>query len=103
MFRLVFAIIWTAVILGALLIGAGRDGFERAILGLMLAAGLLFVWHSWRDLRRRRSVRTEREGDATVYVWTEFDGTERRSDRDPRPDWDAADGDGGGGDGGGGD
>lgn len=53
--------------------------------------------------RRRSSLRTEDSGGGTVYTWTDIDGRQCRSDRDPRPDWDRADGggDGDGGDGGG--
>jgi hypothetical protein len=76
-------------------------GVERAILVFFPFFGLVAIYASWRDLRRRRSLRVEKDGDSTWYVWVEFDGSTRRSTRDPREDWDAegdGDGDGGGGD-----
>ena len=101
MFRLVFSTIWTGLPLAVLLSDTGLQDWERAVLVLFVGVGLLFIWLNWRSLRRLRSLRTEREGDVTVYVWTELDGTERRSTRDPREDWarqDADDSDGDGGD-----
>jgi hypothetical protein len=73
-----------------------RD-WERAAVVLLPVFGAFFMWASWRDLRRRRSLHTQVENGVTVYVWVEFDGSPCRSTRDPRPDWD---GDGDGGDGG---
>jgi hypothetical protein len=75
--------------------------FFALAVGVLLFVGAL---HQGRARRRRRgSLRRERGPDgAEVFVWIELDGSERRSTRDPRPDWDSAeggaDGDGGGGD-----
>ena len=102
MFPLIFSVLWT---LGcALLIFSNFDQLgplERPVAILFLLAGAFFVHTTWRQWRRRRSLRVETHGDSTWYVWVEFDGSTKRSTRDPREDWDS-DGDGGdGGDGGG--
>jgi hypothetical protein len=97
--RFVFGTLWTALTLALLLATYDQmRGWERAVLALFPAFGAFFMWGSWRDLRRRRSLRTNVENGITIYFWIELDGRERRSSRDPRPDWDAADGDGDGGD-----
>jgi hypothetical protein len=69
----------------------------------VIAAVAVAVLANRADRRRhRRRASLRRDGDA--YVWVEFDGSERRSSRDPRPGWDReerGDADGDGGDGGG--
>ncbi|MEM9756484.1 MAG: hypothetical protein AAF914_10850 [Pseudomonadota bacterium] len=101
MARLVISLIWTVVV-GALFFAAMQEAsrWERGILLLFLAFGLLAIWREYRALRRRQSLRIETENGTTVYVWIELNGTLCRSTEDPRPEWDAADGDGDG-DGGG--
>ena len=77
------------------------DDLQRALLILFTAFGGIFMLVRWREWRRRRSLRTEVENGATVYVWIDVDGRERRSGDDPRPGWDASsdgDGDSSGGD-----
>ena len=101
MYRLVFAVIWTTLtLLLALFATDGMEPWERKLIFLFPAFGLVFTVLSWMHWRRRSSLRTEVVGGATVYVWIDFCGRERRSETDPRPDWDAEDGDGDG-DGGG--
>jgi len=102
MFRLVFAVIWTAgTLMLALAVTAELKPWERALIYLFPAFGLMFTALSWLHWRRGQSLRTEVENGVTIYVWIDFKGQECRSDRDPRPDWDDADGDSDGGDGGG--
>jgi hypothetical protein len=103
MFRFAFVTLWTGLAL-ALTISVydESDDIQRAALVLFTAFGAVFMLVTWRQWRRRRSLRTEVVGGATVYVWIDVDGRERRSGDDPRPGWDASDGDGDG-DGGGGD
>lgn len=101
MFGLIFALFWTALTLFmAIRFVPDADGLERVVLLAFPAVGAILVWHQWRVWRRWSSVREVHETGGTVYVWTDLDGRPCRSDRDPRPDWEAADGDG---DGGGGD
>ncbi|MEM9247350.1 MAG: hypothetical protein AAGB05_01500 [Pseudomonadota bacterium] len=106
--RVIFSIIWIIVATGmsiGLYLQEGQAGLGR--IGTVLVAlfpffGVWILWDGVRRLRRRRSVRRVQEHGGEVYVWTEFDGSERRSHRDPRDAWDAADRDeDGGGDGGG--
>jgi hypothetical protein len=101
MFALIFSILWT--VLSTILILSGFDdlsGMERSLALLFPIFGLFAIYATWRDLRRRRSLRVEEDRDSTWYVWVDFDGSTRRSTRDPREDWDS-DSDGDGGDGGG--
>ena len=101
MFALLFSIFWTVG--STVLIVASFDqlaDWERAVAMLFPAVGLILVHASWLRWRRRRSLRVEHCDGATYYVWVEIDGSERRSTKDPRDDWDS---DGGDGDGGGGD
>jgi uncharacterized membrane protein len=101
MFRFAFVTLWTGLALAmTLAVQDEADAFQRAFLILFTGFGAVFMVVTWRQWRRRRSLRTEVEGGVTVYVWIDLDGRERRSTDDPRPDWDAADGDGDG-DGGG--
>ncbi|NKX44777.1 hypothetical protein [Roseicyclus persicicus] len=100
MYALIFAILWT-VVSTALILGTLSElaDWERALAILVPVFGLFAIRASWLALRRRRSLRVEQEGGLSVYVWIEMDGTERRSTRDPRDDWDGdGDGDGDGGD-----
>ncbi len=93
MYTLGFGIIWT--ILTAILVIAfsRQDDFQaqstlfKVIMTLMPFAGFLVIWDGYRKLKRFRSVRVE---DGT-FIWTELDGTERRSPTDPRPEWDRKD------------
>ncbi|MEL6207580.1 MAG: hypothetical protein AAFR47_20035 [Pseudomonadota bacterium] len=104
MFRLLFSIAWTALaLIGA--IAMARENWDNdwslagyAFVILFPLSGVVFIWDSLRHYRRRKSVRKIDEDGSEAYVWIEFDGTERRSRRDPREEWDAADGDGDGGD-----
>jgi hypothetical protein len=101
MYRLVFALIWTAgTLVLALVATGGMTTWERALIYLFPAFGLMFTALSWLHWRRGQSLRTEVENGVTIYVWIDFRGRECRSTEDPRPDWDDADGDGDG-DGGG--
>jgi cyanate permease len=99
MFRFAFVTFWTAMVLALTLsVQDEVEDWERAVLVMLPAFGALFMLVTWRQWRRRRSLRTEVENGATIYVWTDVDGRERRSGDDPRPGWDAsdeADGDGG--------
>jgi hypothetical protein len=101
MFKFAFMTLWTGLALGLTLsVYDESDPLQRAVLVLFTALGAAFMLVTWREWRRRRSLRTEVENGATVYVWIDVDGRARRSGDDPRPGWDASDGDG---DGGGGD
>jgi hypothetical protein len=101
MFALVFCILWT-VVSTALIVGNFDDlvGWDRPIALMFPLAGLVATYGTWLAWRRRRSLRVEERDGVTWYVWIEIDGSERRSTKDPRDDWDS-DGDGDGGDGGG--
>ena len=98
--QLIFALLWTAMALLLLFFGGIETlaPLERAIFMIFPITGIALTWASWRQLRRRRSLRVETVGGVSVYVWIEMDGTERRATKDPRDDWDS---DGDGGDGGG--
>jgi len=102
--QLIFAIVWTGIMIFIVAFGglSGTAPLERALFMLLPIFGVALIWHSWKRLRRWRSLRTETVGGVSVYVWIETDGSECRSTRDPRPDWEDDDGDGDG-DGGGGD
>ncbi len=99
MHTLVFSIIWTA--LAALFVlffdldpGPEYQKHEqigKVIFTAMPFVGLLFIWDSLRKLRRFRSVRCETIDAETFYVWTELNGSEKRSTVDPRIDWDKED------------
>ena len=98
MFALAFCILWT-VVGTALILGNFESlvGWERSVALMFPLAGLFATSMSWLVLRRRRSLKVEHRDGATWYVWIEFDGSERRSTKDPRDDWDSdGDGDGGG-------
>ncbi len=97
MFRFAFTTLWTALPLAMLLsVLDETDALQRAVFLVFIGFGAIFMLVTWRQWRRRRSLRTEVEGGVSVYVWIDLDGRERRSTADPRPDWDAADGDGDG-------
>lgn len=99
MYTLVFSIIWTA--LAALFVlffdfdlGPEYQTHEhigKVIFFTMPFFGLLFIWDSLRKLRRFRSVRCKMIDGETVYVWTELNGSEKRSAVDPRIEWDKED------------
>jgi uncharacterized membrane protein len=99
MFHFAFVTLWTGLALVATLaVHDEADNLQRTVLILFTGFGAVLILVTWRQWRRRSSLRTEVEGGVTVYVWVDLDGRERRSTDDPRPDWDAADGDGDGGD-----
>jgi len=97
MHTLVFSIIWTVLAaIGAWFITyqpdwQNQEAFVKILFTGMPFAGLLFIWDSLRKLRRSRSVRCETIGKETVYVWTELNGFEKRSNVDPRIEWDQED------------
>ena len=98
MYPLIFAILWTG--LSAVLILTTLDQlqpWERGVALLFPLFGLFAIQATWVRWRRRRSLRVEEEGGATVYLWVEIDGSPRRSTKDPREDWDSDGGDGDGG------
>ncbi|MBF9059861.1 hypothetical protein HKCCSP123_11780 [Rhodobacterales bacterium HKCCSP123] len=100
MFALIFSILWTVGSTALILVNFDDlVGWERGVVLLFPLAGLFATHSAWLARRRRRSLRVETRDGTTWYVWVELDGSERRSTRDPRDDWDS-DGDGGG-DGGG--
>ena len=101
MARLIFCILWTAFasLLAWLALQdakGGSFGFPAAFAVLFPALGLFGIVSSFRQLRRRRSLRMVPEGDVTIYVWIDLNGRECRSRDDPRPGWEDADGDGDG-------
>ncbi|WP_197919257.1 hypothetical protein [Thiosulfatihalobacter marinus] len=93
MYTLGFGIIWTLVAFACLIAFSRQDDFQaettlyKVLMTLMPFAGFLVIWDGWRKLRRFRSVREE-DG---MFVWTELDGSEQRSDIDPRIVWDKED------------
>lgn len=99
MYTLGFSIIWT--ILAALFVlffeydpgpeFQKHEQIGQVIFTAMPFMGLLFIWDSFRKLRRFRSVRCETIKGETVYVWTELNGSEKRSTVDPRIVWDKED------------
>ena len=97
--KLVFGIVWTALAaLFALNFDYGpgpeyerHEQIGKVIFTAMPFVGLLFIWDSYRKLRRFRSVRCERTDEGTVYVWTELNGSEGRSIVDPRIEWEKED------------
>jgi len=92
-YTLAFGIIWTTLTAVLVIAFSRQADFQaettlfKVLMTLMPFAGLLVIWDGWRKLRRFRSVREE---DGT-FIWTELDGTTRRSPEDPRPAWDAED------------
>jgi len=97
MYTLWFSIIWTVLAAVGVFFGwrnpefAHQPSFVQIFLSMMPLAGFLFIWHSLRKLRRFRNVRCEENAVKPVYIWTDLDGTERRSSKDPRPAWDEED------------
>lgn len=97
MHTFIFGVAWT-VIAAALAVAlrlqpewAQQTQFYRVIVTIMPFAGLLVVRDGMRRVRRYRSVRAEHLPSGPIFVWTDFDGTERRDETDPRPQWDAED------------
>jgi len=92
-----FSIIWTVLAaVGVFFFRKEPDFahqplFFQIIMTLLPLAGFLFIWVSLRKLRRFRSVRCEEDAGKPVYIWTDLDGTERRSPKDPRPAWNEED------------
>ena len=97
MYTLWFGIIWTALAFAGLVFFrvepeyAQHEWLVRMAMTLMPFAGFIVIWDGLRKLRRIRSVRREETPDGPVYVWTELDGSEKRSSEDPRPEWDKED------------
>ena len=89
----VFSILWTVCTAALVAAFLRQEGFDanpiwfNVAMFLMPFAGIPFIWDSHRKLRRFRSVRAE----GGVFVWTELDGSEQRSDIDPRIAWDRED------------
>lgn len=87
---LVFSIVWTAIATVFMIAFHFEPDFQQQgwlfqwAFRLMPLTGLLFVWDSWRKLRRFRSVRTK---DGAVFTWTGLDGSEQSSPTDPRSEW----------------
>lgn len=92
-----FGIIWTALAFTGLFFlrvepeYAQQELLFRTIVALMPFAGFIVIWDGLRKLRRFRSIRREETPDGPVNVWTELDGSEMRSSKDPRPEWDKED------------
>ena len=92
-----FSIIWTTLAAaGAIYLRQDPEFAQetllfKIIMTAMPLAGVVFIWDSLRKLRRFRSVRREEVSGNTEYVWTEIDGSEKRSTTDPRPAWDEED------------
>jgi hypothetical protein len=92
-----FSIIWTVLMTMGVFYFWREPDFARQplffqiIMTTLPLAGFLFMWDSLRKLRRFRSVRCEEDAGKPLYIWTEFDGSERRSSKDPRPAWDEED------------
>lgn len=90
---LIFSIVWT--LLAAVFVVAfhfqtdfqTESAVFKLVFRLMPLIGLIFIWDSWRKYRRFRSVRCEPSGNGEVFVWTELNGSQRRSETDPRPKW----------------
>lgn len=97
MYKLGFSIIWTVLaVLGAWFIAyepdwQDQEAFVKIIFTAMPFAGLLFIWDSLRKLRRFRNVRCKTIDGETVYVWTDLNGSKKRSTVDPRIAWDKDD------------
>ncbi|MEL6104184.1 MAG: hypothetical protein AAFV87_16965 [Pseudomonadota bacterium] len=97
MYTLVFSVLWTALMaIGVFFISSEveyqqQEQLFKVVFTLTPFAGLLFIWDSVRKLRRYRSVRFESLDNETVYIWTELNGTEKRSTVDPRVQWDIDD------------
>jgi hypothetical protein len=87
-----FTTVWTSLVLVLFLIGvySGADAIFSSILIAMVLFGAVFMRITWREWRRRESLRTKVEDGYVVYIWTE-DGREVRSRIDPRPGWDHPD------------
>lgn len=99
MYYFCFSIIWTILVALFVLFFEFDPGPEyqkheqigKVIFAAMPFVGLLFIWDSFRKLRRFRTVRCETIDGETVYVWTELNGSEKRSTVDPRIEWDKED------------
>jgi len=97
MYTLSFSIIWTVLAAVGVFffsrepVFALQPMFFQIFIIMMPLAGFLFIWDSLRKLRRFRSVRCQEDAGKPVCIWTDFDGSERRSSKDPRPAWDEED------------
>jgi len=97
MYTLWFGITWIALAFAGLYFFRLEPDYAqqgllfRVIMTLMPFAGFIAIAHGLRKLRRYRSVRQEQTSDGPVYVWTELNGSETRSTKDPRPEWDKED------------
>lgn len=92
-YTLGFGIIWTVLTAVLVIAFSRQDDFQaestlfKVIMTLMPFAGLLVIWDGWRKLRRFSGVRQE----GNMFVWTELDGSVKRSTVDPRIQWDIDD------------
>lgn len=97
MYSLIFSITWTVLAATGILLFARTPESESQSMIFQIVmiatpfAGFLFIWDSLRKLRRIRNVRRKQVAGKTMYIWTDPDGTERRSETDPRPAWDMED------------
>lgn len=99
MYTLGFSTIWTVLATLFVLFFDPDPGPEyqrheyigKVILTAMPFVGLLFICDSLRKLHRFRSVRCETIDGEAVYVWTELNGSKKRSNVDPRIQWDKED------------
>ena len=97
MYTLWFGIVWTALTFTGLFFFrvepeyAQHELLVRIAMTLMPFAGFIVIWDGLRKLRRLRSVRREETPNGPVYVWTELNGSEMRSSKDPRQEWDKED------------
>ncbi len=97
MYTLCFSVVWTALTaVGVIYLWQEPDFAQQSLLFRIIFcampfAGLPFVWGSIRKLRRFRNVRRVEVSGVPEYVWTELDGSEKRSTTDPRPAWEKDD------------
>lgn len=94
---LVFGVVWT-VLAVALAVGlqlqpefSHQTLFYKVIMMMIPLAGIFVIRDGIRRVRRFRSVRVETLPSGPIFIWTDFDGTELRDKKDPRPQWDEED------------
>jgi hypothetical protein len=89
--RLIFCILWT-VLSTILIVGNFDDlvGWERLIALAVSRFSVFAIYATWRYVATPPEPAGRGDAmDVTWYVWIEIDGSERRSTRDPRDDWDS--------------
>lgn len=97
MYTLIFGVAWTVI--AAVFSIAMRFQPEwsdesllfKVIMTMLPFAGLLAIIDGLRRVRRYRSVRAKHSPEGPIFVWTDFNGSERRDRIDPRPQWDKED------------